>query len=555
MSHLGRLCALGAAAALTLTGLTVAGSPAQAAGDDPRPVSIGADWLTGQLTNGLLHYPDTGFGAYDDYGLSIDAGLSLDAIGGHDSTVAAIADGVAPHVTTSYAQSDEYAFTPPFDFVQHGYYAGPTAKALVFAQVAGEDTATWAGTDLVDAVEDRVTSAGASAGRIADDSSYGDFANVIGQAFATRGLKLAPSATKEPAVESFLLKQQCDAGYFRLNFTSDASATDQTCQGGVAGGDSAPDTDVTALTVLQLLAIPAADRSQAVTDAIDAAEGWLLASQRADGSFGGGASTEAANANSTGVAGWALGELGDTAAAAKAATWVRAHQADEPTACADALSGQTGAIGYDDAAVAAGRTDGITTATQDQWRRSTAPILPALRWAPASASALDVTGPTGYLRGGSSATYQVSGAAPGSVLCVSGTGSPTRLVASGAGSASASVTMPAATATAVVTASVRAGSSASVRVDVLGPTTLTVKPRRHVVHRRARLHVVVRGLAPAEQVTVRFRGRTVGTGVASPSGRFVDDVKVGRKLGKAKIKVRGEFGSVRRGKAVVRVVR
>jgi hypothetical protein len=548
MSHLGRLCALGVAAALTLTGLTVAGSPAQAAGDDPRPVSIGADWLEGQLTNGLLHNDQY---AFDDYGLTIDAGLSLAEIGGHDTAVSDISDAIATNIGSYIAYPGHTL-------------AGSIAKAAWFADAAGGDPASFGGEDLIADLEAQVAGSDPVKGRIQDSFTprpfESDFANVIGQAFAARVLAEASSADAGDVI-GFLLDQQCAEGYFRLYFNPDAGASDQTCAGGAAG-ESTPDTDATALTVLHLAGIAAADPAvvdpttlTAVNDAIDAAEAWLLGTQHADGSFGGGASTEAANANSTGVAGWALGELGDTAAAAKAATWVRAHQADEPAACADALSGQTGAIGYDDAAVAAGRADGITTTTQDQWRRSTAPILPVLRWAPASTSQLELTGPTGYLQAGSNATYQVSGAAPGSVLCVSGTGVPTRLVASGAGTASASVPMPATTTTAVVTASVRAGSSASVRVDVLGSTSLTVKPRRQLVHRRARLHVVVRGLAPAEQVIVRFRGRTVGTGVASPSGRFADAFKVGRKLGKAKVVVRGEFGSVRHGKAVVRVVR
>jgi hypothetical protein len=362
------------------------------------------------------------------------------------------------------------------------------------------------------------------------------------------------SSTKAADVVSFLLDQQCSAGFFRLYFNPDATGTDQTCDGGAAG-ESTADTDATALTLLQLEAINADTPTQAVSDAIDAAELWLLDAQHADGSFGGGASTEAANTNSTGLAGWAIGELGDDTAATNAAVWVRSHQADEATACVDGLSNETGALGYDDAAVAAGRSDGITTATQDQWRRATAPTLPVLQWAPAATSALALSGPTGYLEAGTSATYHVSGAAPGSQVCLSGAGAARHLVASADGTVSAAVTLPAGTADRTVTASVGTGSSDSLVASVLGAKNLRVKPGKDRVHRGGRVKVVVRGLAPGERVTLRFRGKTVRAGVASPEGRFVRHIRVGHKLGKARIVARGEFPSIRRGRAIIRVVR
>ena len=541
MSHLRRACALVAAATLSLTGVNLLGSPAQAASTDPRPVAIGAGWLADQLTNGLIHNDQYGF---DDIGLSLDAGLSLQEVGGHGVTVAAIASAVGPKVTTGYAQGDEGGST--------GYYAGATAKSLVFAQATGQDLATWAGTDLVAALQARVLASGPSTGRIADDSVYGDYANVIGQAFAARGLSTA-SSTSAGSVTTFLLEQQCADGYFRLEFTADKSATDQTCDGGVAGGNSAPDTDATAMAVLQLEAI--SSPSAPVTAAIAKAEAWLLGSQHGDGSFGGGASTEAANENSTGLAGWALGVLGDDAASAKAATWIRAHQADEPAACADALSTETGALGYDDNAVAAGRTDGITTLTQDQWRRATAQTLPALRWAPAAPAPLALTGPTGFVKSGSTVTYQVSGVAPGTRACVSGIGSPRGIVAPASGSFPVAITMPEGTGDHLVAVSLRSGSSASLQARVLGSRTLRVRTARYAVHRGGRVYVVVRGVRPGERVWLRFRGVTVRSGVAGPSGRFVRSIRVGHRLGKARVVAWGEFPAIRRGHTVVRVVR
>jgi hypothetical protein len=543
MSQLRRLCALGAVTAVTLAGLATMAGPAQAT-VDARPVSIGATWLEGELTSGLMHYPDTGFGAYDDYGLSIDAGLSLDAVGGYGTTVTTIRDAVAGAIN-HYITGEDFGDTG-------STYAGPVAKAAVFAQASGGNATSFGGVNLIARLEAQVSTTAPNAGRLSDTSTFGDYANTLGQSFAANALAAASSSKAAPVID-FLLEQQCSAGFFRLSFSATA-AVDQTCDASVS---PSPDTDATAMAVLQLKQV--SGQGQPVMDAINAAiadaESWLLSAQRADGSFGGGASTEASNTNSTGLAGWALGVLGDEAAATKAAVWVRSRQADEPTDCADALSGETGAIGYDDAAVAAGRSDGITAAALDQWRRSTAPTLPVLQWAPASGSTLSVTGPTGYVAAGSSEAYHASGAAPGAIVCLSGMGASQRFVASAAGTATTTITMPAGTADRVVTASVRAGATGSLAVQVLGATTLTVKPRHDTVQRRARIHVVVRGLAPGEHVTVRFRGHTVRTGLASASGRFVRDFRVGRKLGPAKIVAWGEFPSIRSGKTVIRVVR
>jgi hypothetical protein len=539
MSHLRRLCALVAVGTLTFAGLTVAGAPAQAATPDPRPLTIGATWLESQLTGGLIHNQQFDF---DDYGLTIDAGLSLAAVGGHATAVDAISTAIAANIG-SYTSYPGHTL------------AGSIAKAASFALAAGDDPTAYGGKNLITDLESRVAGSAPIVGRIQDDFTPGpfesDFANVIGQAFAARALS-AEGSGKASDVVSFLLQQQCSAGFFRLYFNPDPAATDQSCDGG-ATGESAPDTDATALTVLQLRAL--ASPPPAVSAAIDDAEAWLLGAQRADGSFGGGASTEAPNTDSTGLAGWVLGVLGDDTAAARAATWVRSHQADEPTACPNALSNQTGALGYDDAAVAAGRADGITTPTQDQWRRATAPSLPVLQWAPPASSPFDVSGPTGYVQAGTTVGFQVSGAAPGTKVCISGVGAPRTVVAPSSGSFPVSVAMPAGTADHVVVASVRKGDSAGFQVRALGATTLRVRPARDTVHRGARLRLVVRGLAPGESVTLRVRGVTVRSGNADLDGTFVKRVRPGHRLGKVRIVARGEFPAIRHGRAVVRVVR
>jgi len=90
---------------------------------------------------------------------------------------------------------------------------------------------------------------------------------------------------------------------------------------------------------------------------------------------------------------------------------------------------------------------------------------------------------------------------------------------------------------------------------VLGATTLSVTPARTKVHRGKRVRVVVTGLVPAEHVTIRLRGVVVRSGIADPDGRLVKRLRVGHKLGKARIVAQGEFPSIRHGRVVVRVVR
>ena len=219
--------------------------------------------------------------------------------------------------------------------------------------------------------------AGPIAGRIEDRTVSGDtdsftpgvqldsdYANVIGQAFAARGLTAAGSA-KAASAMAFLLQQQCSAGYFRLNFAP-ATASAQGCVDGDAVG-SAPDTDVTALAVLQLAALggPDAEGQPARSPRRPAGS---TAQQKSDGSFGGGPTTSAANANSTGVAAQALASQGACVAAGRAAGWVKGLQVLSAPASSP-LNGELGAIAYD-ADGAGGRAVGR------HHRRHVGPVAP-----------------------------------------------------------------------------------------------------------------------------------------------------------------------------------
>lgn len=342
---------LAAAAALVLT---TAGT-AQAAPDD-----TSAGWLAGQLTGGLVHNDQY---AFDDYGLTADTAFALKAVGGQQGTLRTIRKALAGHVDS---------WTTGADFGSSDIYSGSVAKALVVAEVTGADPRSFGGVDLVQRLQQRVRTDNApTRGRVQDKSST-DYANTIGQTFAARGLASAGSS-KAGEVVAYLLKQQCSAGFFRLNF-ADPSASKQGCDAGTRA-QSAPDTDVTALAVINLQALPT--KSRAVRAAIADATAWLERHQQDNGSFGGGPATESSNTNSTGLAGWALGLVGSCRAAADAASWVKRLQVHGDVS-GTPLKGQQGAIAYDRAAYAAGRTDGITTETQDQWRRATTQAAPSL---------------------------------------------------------------------------------------------------------------------------------------------------------------------------------
>lgn len=342
--------------ALTISALTVTAPVASAT----EPPDHSARWLTHQLTDGLIHNDQYDF---DDYGLTADTAFALAAIGGQRDTVREIRKALAQHVDS---------WTTGVDFGSDDVYAGSTAKAVVLAQTTGADPRAFHGVDLVKRLNNRVSDTRPTIGRI-EDASATDYANVIGQSFAAQGLSVADSRKADNAVR-FLLKQQCSAGYFRLNF-ADKSAADQTCDGGARSTTSAPDTDVTALAVLSLIALP--HKTSAVRSAISDATVWLKRRQKGNGSFGGGPATESSNSNSTGLAGWAMGEAGACKAAAKSARWVQELQISGDVS-GTPLAGEKGAIGYDHDRFAAGEADGIGTEDRDQWRRATAQAAPSL---------------------------------------------------------------------------------------------------------------------------------------------------------------------------------
>lgn len=509
----------------------VPGAPASAAEPDPTPIENGATWLAAQLTDGLSVGE---FGP--DHGLTIDIALAL-ADAGDTETVDLIADAMAAQVD---ADNPEYNYVSGEAFGDAGSsYAGAVAKTVVLAQVAGEDPTTYAGEDFVARLESTVLTEGASAGRIHDISAFGDYTNALGQAFAVRALDTAGSDLAESATE-YLQAQQCAGGFYRLAVPAqDAEAP--ACPAGAA-----PSIDATATVVLNLL--PQADDTD-VAATIDAAVAWLESVQDDAGGFGSDADIPAANANSTGLAGWALGEAGETDPAAAAAVWLRQHQADDFGPCTTGLTAELGAVLYDDTALANGRSEGMDGAgLRSQTVRSTAQALPALAYAPAGTypDLEPVAGP--FVRAGSLQDFTVPGVAPGQTVCFARGASQALVNADLDGVATGQVRMPAGSANRVYTAAVADRTLGTITFRVLDAKTLPVERKKRVAAGKNQV-VTVKGLAVGEKVKVVYKGRTVGTGFANANGKKTFRFPAGAKTGKQTFRVVGQFGDRKATKA------
>ena len=548
MNRLSRLAAYVATGTLVASGTTLALDPAPASAR-PLPslaLTQGAGWVAGQLDHGLAHNSQYGF---DDYGLSADLAFGLMEVGEYPATVGATLDAMQTGAHDNWYTSTYHNVTTT--------YAGSLAKLLVLAQEGGRTTTSFGGVDLVSTLEGRVASTAPIAGRIQDENnSYGD-ANVIGQAYAARGLHAAGSNLSGEAL-AFLLEQQCPNGGFRVDFTADKTAAGQSCT-----DNAAATTDATAIALQQLRAIGS---GTGVSAAITSATTYLDTTQHADGSWGGGAGTSGSNSNSTGLAATALG--GSTQSQ-KAAQWLRARQSTFYDLC-DRLGSARGAFAYDDAALAKGRAQGITTTTQDQFRRASAQALPGLLYLPSGAAptssgrvasapapvqpAPSLYTPSGYHAAGSRVTTRTFAVTAGERLCLVGPGAAVQGVASGT-SWTSSFVLPAGTATRSYRVWSTDTGSTPKSVSVLGATRLTLTRAAYRVARGHRTTVTIGHLARGERATLYFRHRLVGSGTAGADGLVAVSFSAGSVLGRKPVVAYGQFGGLRNGRTTVKVVR
>ncbi len=521
-----RTGALVAGGALVASGLVLAPVGPASAIAPGEATSGSADWVEAQLTDGVVVNDQYDF---EDIGLTIDAALALDAAG-RDDAVTDIADAVSdPARLLGYIG----------DGVVEAY-AGATAKAVVLAQAAGQDPTGFGGVDLVQRLEDRVLTDGPAAGRIQDQSLYGDYANVIGQAFAVRALDETDSDLTNLTTEH-LLAQQCSAGYFRIELSA-ADAAEQSCE--ASGG--APDVDATAFAV-RALAGQADDTD--VEQAIAAAGEWLAGVQATDGSLVGNSTP---NSNSTGLAAVALDLAGLDCPAGAAAGFVLGLRVTDPAA-GSGLAEETGAIGYDRSATAAAADEGITEESQDQWRRATFQAMTALDVLAGLGDSGELeTGGARYHKGGSSTGLSVAGVAEGDLVCLAGRGMPLQAVP--AGVVEYPVQLPWRTKTASYFLHTQQGTQVGA-FDVLGRLEIPFSVKKPTVAKGSRQVLKVSGLAAGEKVRAVFRGKKVFFGKANANGKKTVRFRVYGAPGIGKVRVGGEFAGIRKSTATFRVTR
>lgn len=488
-----RAAALLAGGALVASGLGLAGPAplAHAAGTPAPEATAAAAWLDGQLVDGLLS---------GDVSRTMDFGLSLLASGTDTpELLGEINAGIDAEIGT-YIKND-----------------GTNAKAAYYYQIAGVDPSD-AATFVAEAEAD------------VDDAGQIDGGLVYSQVWAVLALQLAGSGEADEA-RAALLDGQCTTG-------ADVGSWGYSCDGGA-------DYDYTAYSILALLPFEA---DPAVDAAIESAITWLKSETAPDGSIGLTDWTPN-NTNSTGLLAWALGEAGETAAAAKSAAWVARHQLVELTGCTSALDTEAGAIGYDATAISNARADGaIAAPDRAQWTLASAQALAALGYLAVPALG-KVAAPTGYVRAGTNVTVKVSGLRAGQPGCLAGFGNAKRV----AGPVTTTVKLPATTGNRVLALRWIDGA-ATTTIKALGAKTFSPRVAKARVRRGGLQTVAVAGLAPGERFSVRYAGRTVRTGTATSTGVARATFRVGRVKGIKTVVVLGQF-SDRRGSTTFRVVR
>lgn len=495
------------------TGMLVAAPSAQAA---PNSYAYSAArWLSDQLTDGVVHNEAYDF---DDYGLSLDIFFALKDL---DTRAGDRAEIIAA------LQADPTVYTSS-SFDPGSAYAGATGKLATAVQQSGANPAAFGGHNLIAEAEARVTTTGPATGRATDLATYSgqpvDYSNTIGQSWVVRALATADSALADETV-TYLLAQQCADGSFR------SLMAETNCAAGVGT------IDATAFAV-QALTVAKAEGQAGLQDDIDDAVTWLLTQQSADGSF---LNEGGANTNSTGLAAATLKNAGQTGAAGSAASWIVSHQVTDAIAEDTALANELGAIAFDQAALNAAKTAGITDATRDQWIRAAAQAAVGVN-AQLPKASFAVTAPAGFIAGGSRIAVSATGLVPNEKFAATISGGDTvRGTANAAGVATSSLALPGGTATRTVTLSgARSTRVGAASVKALGAKKLSVSAKSRVKKGKKQT-VKISGLAAGEQIKIYVSNKRIKTAKASASGKYTLTFKPTGKAGKKSVKVVGAF--------------
>jgi len=316
-----------------------------AAPTDRRKGTHAAQWEATQLHQGRIHNAEFDF---DDWGLTIDTAIMLASDGTKPAAINRVTKAIRNNYYESYATFGGDKF------------AGAMAKTLLAAEVLDQNVHKFGGRNLRKQVLGLVVASGAGfeAGRLRDTGAN-DYSNTFTQAYGVLGLART-GGVRQSAV-NYLKKQQCRAGFFRLDETAGKNCNQ---------GNGQPDIDATALAVQALVAARRSGASVAGSD-IKQAASWLVNVQRRNGSFSGGVSTAGANTNSTGLAAQALALTNRDHARKMAADWVSSMQITRARAGNGPAARDIGAIAYNRVAMRDVLKTGIQGAERDQFRRAT----------------------------------------------------------------------------------------------------------------------------------------------------------------------------------------
>ncbi len=342
------------AAAATAAGLTLSllpAAPAMAATNADR-ADRAADWEVTQLADARINNVAYGF---TDWGLTVDTYFGLVGADNHRKSARKVLRTVSEHVREYVSYRGDF-------------YAGALAKTLLARRVGGLP----AGVEQANLnLRRKLMSLIAGNGRV-QDSGDTDYSNTITQSLAVLGL--ARSGELPRLTARFLLRQQCEAGYFRLEMSAAGCDSD--------GGSA--DVDATGYA-LQALRIARRERGDVVpAGAISDAGAWLASEQKSNGAFNGSGPTAGANTNSTGLAAQALSAVDRNGAARQAADWIARQQLTRSDTAGSPARKDLGAIAYNRADYEAALSDGITRNKRDVWRRSTPQAISGLDREPLS---------------------------------------------------------------------------------------------------------------------------------------------------------------------------
>lgn len=341
--------------ALTTSALLATGLGAAPAAQAASPRSeAAAEWLADQLDGGLL-YQEFGGKRSAQHGPSLDVYFAFEELQVQQAAGDSVLDAVE-------ADADSYIGSGGES------YAGATGKLLTAVLTEGLNPRTFAEVNLVARLKALVHSKrDRRFGRAMDASRWGDFSNTLTQAWAVRAFAGAEHRFVWRTTQ-YLLKQQCDAGFFR------ESMKGRNCEAARPKGNSAPSVDSTALSVLALKDARRAGVPK-LGDDIRQALRWLAGRQNKNGSFTG---NGVRNANSTGLAAWALMSTPWSDSASDAGNWLRKLQVTEANSTGTGLEEEVGAVAYDRAAFKNGADEGISESNAIQWALATAQAAVAL---------------------------------------------------------------------------------------------------------------------------------------------------------------------------------